>query len=322
MVRIGHVLLLFLVGLLLAAPRGGRSAAAQVPPPSVSQSCSTSRVGAVAVTFHWQRPGPGAVQQWLDLSIFNNGFAPGTFIGAGPLTATADSLTWDGILPGSWHFYRLNTLYQDGWRASATGSFLSLPCPSKSAQLGSVAQGCSSVTSGAVRAEFSWTPAASSGAVQWLDLSLSDNGFAPGTFISAGPLAAGSGFYLWDGLQPGKTHYWRVNTLLPSGWAPSQTGSFTTSVCRPPIQSCVGWLSGFSGAGELDCRGIWAGHPDRDLAECVGWLAGYSSSAAVGKQACVDFAQTESNPHLADCILGLADLSYFGATSCRLYWES
>lgn len=322
MVRICYVLLLFLLGLLLTAPRSARPAAAQVPPPSVSQSCSMSRPGTVAVAFHWQRPGPGAVQQWLDLSLFNNGFAPGTFMGVGPLAATVDSLTWDGILPGSWHFYRLNTLYQDGWHASAAGNFLSLACPSANAQLGSVAQGCSSVTPGAVKAAFSWTPVASSGAVQWLDLSLFNNGFAPGTFISAGPLSAGSGFYMWEGLQPGNTHYWRVNTLLPSGWAPSQTGSFTTDVCRPPLKSCIGWLAGRSATGELDCRDIWAGHPDRDLAECVGWLAGYSSSGAAGEQACVDFAQWESDPYLADCVLGLAGLSYWGPTSCRLYWES
>jgi hypothetical protein len=321
MLGVGRVSLLFLFGLLLTVPGSGRPAAAASPPPAASQSCSASKVGAVAATFQWQAPGPGAVRQWLDLSLFDNGFAPGTFVGAGPLAGTANSLTWDGILPGFRHFYRLNTLYADGWHASAVGSFSSLACPVGRAQPINVAQGCSSVTPGSIRAAFSWTPAAPPGGVQWLDLSLFNNGFAPGTFISVGPLSAGSSSYVWDGLQVGMTHYWRVNTLLAGGWAPSQTGSFATEVCRPPLKSCIGWLAGMSATGELDCRDIWSGHPDRDLGECVGWLAGYSSSGAVGEQACVDFAQMESDPYLADCILGLAGLSYFGGTSCRLYWE-
>lgn len=317
-----RILLLSLLGALSIPLTGVRPAAAQVPmPPGVSQSCSVYQPGTVAATFRWQAPGPGAIRQYLDLSLFNNGFSPGSFIGAGPLSGTADSLTWEGILPSLTHFYRVNVLYPDGWRSSAVGSFYSAFCPGTRAQLGAVAQGCSVLTAGTIRAVFTWTPAAA-GATQWLDLSLSNNGFAPGSFVAAGPLPPGSGSYVWEGLLAGRTHYWRVNTLGPAGWASSQTGSFATGECRPPLQSCIGWLAGISPMGELDCRDIWQGNPDRDLADCIGWLAGYSGDTAAGKQACVRFAYGESNAYLSDCILGLADLSYFGATSCSIYWGS
>jgi hypothetical protein len=70
-----------------------------------------------------------ASRQWLDLSLFDNGFAPGTFVGTGPLPASGASFLWPGILPGSVHYFRLNVDYGAfGWRTQETGSFLSLDC--------------------------------------------------------------------------------------------------------------------------------------------------------------------------------------------------
>lgn len=78
-----------------------------------------------------------AVEQWIDLSLFNNGFAPRTFVGAGPFPGAFPSsdeahpggFAWVGIVPGRTHYYRINTLYDDGrWRPSFGGSFLSLDC--------------------------------------------------------------------------------------------------------------------------------------------------------------------------------------------------
>src|SRR5438552_12270753 len=51
-------------------------------PISSSQTCGAS--GLVNVTFRWDAVYPALMQQrWLDLSIFNNGFAFGTVLGAG-----------------------------------------------------------------------------------------------------------------------------------------------------------------------------------------------------------------------------------------------
>lgn len=61
---------------------------------------------------------------------------------------------------------------------------------------------------------------------QWLDLSTHDNGFAPGTFIAGGPLAANRASLTWSGITTGVPHFWRVNALTPSGWVASETGAF------------------------------------------------------------------------------------------------
>ena len=38
--------------------------------------------------------------------------------------------------------------------------------------------------------------------------------------------------FTWDGILPGLTHYMRINTLTPYGWAVSQTITFTTRDCQ------------------------------------------------------------------------------------------
>ncbi|MGB6836228.1 MAG: hypothetical protein WBF66_00810 [Dehalococcoidia bacterium] len=214
--------------LLLMSVVPGRTGA-QVPYlPSVSQTCSIATPGRAAVTFNWPAPPPGAIQQWLDLSLFNNGFVPGTFVGVGPFGPQTTSFTWQGILPGLTHYYRLNVLYPDGWHPSATGYFVS--CEPGKAALGDVRQFC---TPQGVEVTFNWSPTTPPGTVQWLDLSLSDNGFVPGTFVAAGPLSGNASSFVWNGLAPGRTHYWRVNTLhLSLGWQASARDAFRTGCER------------------------------------------------------------------------------------------
>jgi pimeloyl-ACP methyl ester carboxylesterase len=73
---------------------------------------------------------------------------------------------------------------------------------------------------------------------QWLDLSLQDNGFLPGTFIGTGPFDLSTGTYSWDGIKPGLLHYWRVNTMLgPTVWVSSETGPFFTIIPPCPTPS-------------------------------------------------------------------------------------
>jgi beta-lactamase class A len=66
--------------------------------------------------------------QWLDISIFNDGFAPGTFISIGPLTRE----TWGFIVPrmaqATTHYARINTATSQGWKSSATLSFFTPIC--------------------------------------------------------------------------------------------------------------------------------------------------------------------------------------------------
>src|SRR5689334_7410788 len=58
---------------------------------AANQQCLPS--GRVRVVFNWTAYNSGPL--WMDLSIFNNGFAPSTFVGVGPQSASDTSFTWD-----------------------------------------------------------------------------------------------------------------------------------------------------------------------------------------------------------------------------------
>ena len=56
------------------------------------------------------------VADWVDLSLFDNGFAPGTFLKAGPFPPGERAIfEWNGLLANRQHFFRLNTLYASAW---------------------------------------------------------------------------------------------------------------------------------------------------------------------------------------------------------------
>ena len=194
----------------------------------IEQACSAANPGTTEVKFSWPQA-PGAGQVWLDLTRYEIGFQTGAFAGAGPFSATATSYTWQGLSPSTQYYYRVNALYADGWHALKTGSFVSGQCGQAPAQW--VDQQCSANFSGKVRATFSWSPSLTPGSSQWLDLSLFDNGFAPGTFVGSGPMPSGQSVLEWDGLEPGLTHYWRVNTQTAGGWSTSPNWSFGTLSC-------------------------------------------------------------------------------------------
>jgi hypothetical protein len=227
-----HSLLLFVwaASALLPGPKTNGAA-------TIQQQCSSVSPGATTVTFSWPQA-RGAYQLWLDLSQYNDGFAPGSFLGVGPLGPNDTSYTWEGIYPDTPYYFRVHALYADGWRVLKTGSFVSGQCGGQPAAMQWVTQQCSATVPGKVQASFSWSPSLLPKSVQWLDLSLFDTSFAPNTFVSAGPLAAGESAYTWDGLDPTATHYWRVNTLATDGWHASPMWSFGTLTC--PTQSAFG----------------------------------------------------------------------------------
>jgi hypothetical protein len=200
-------------------------AAPSSPPIAYRQSCLPD--GTVRVTFGWT---PYHDFQWLDLSLADNGFAPGTYVSVGPmiLVSSSASFTWDGIASGRLHVARVNTQTVHGWEPSQTSRFVTRTCwTSSAAQLASVSPDqCNAMT-------FQWAPANPEGQVQWIDLSTANNGFAPDTYVHAGPFSGDvSGFY-WTGLQPGTRHHWRVNTWTGSRWISSATGSFSTPAAQP-----------------------------------------------------------------------------------------
>ena len=124
------LLFLFLAVLMVAfqsAPeiRGstGPLVASQVT--VAAQDCDTSS-GGINVTVSWVPSRRG--EQWLDISLFNNRFAPATYVGIGPLPSTASSFEWSGLQPGLTHFLRVNTRSRSGWETSRTVAFATQPC--------------------------------------------------------------------------------------------------------------------------------------------------------------------------------------------------
>jgi hypothetical protein len=104
-----------------------------VPQPVAAQGpgimtayCTSTSPTSVRAVFLWTPSRAGA--QYLDLSIFNDGFAPGTFVGLGPFDKHGWGWSWDGLLQGTTHFARINTLTSAGWKASETLAFYTPVC--------------------------------------------------------------------------------------------------------------------------------------------------------------------------------------------------
>jgi hypothetical protein len=74
------------------------------------------------VTFLWT-PVEGAFEQWLDLSLVDNGFAAGTFGAFGPMSALDDLVYWEGLMPGRPYYWRVNSRTAAGWVPSQTAAF-------------------------------------------------------------------------------------------------------------------------------------------------------------------------------------------------------
>jgi len=193
-----------------------RSATAQAtlanPPVLVGQTCSSSQPGKIIATFSWQPIGSG--QQWLDISLFNNGFAPGTFVGIGPFPAGTNSFTWDGLSPGKMHQFRVNTLTPGGWQPTPALAFMTGQCVSGSSPIFYYLE-CSKTQPGTAVATFRWQP--SGKGQQWLDITLDKKGFESGNFLGLGPFPPDAASFTWDGLRLVNMHYFRINTLTPQG---------------------------------------------------------------------------------------------------------
>lgn len=186
----------------------------------------------------------GAEQIWIDLSLQNNNFARGTFIGAGPFVPGRSGVTpflWDNLEYGR-HYYRLNALRDGQWIELGRGSFETLNCgvvQGMECWIGHP-DGVLGVGFGiAPVGQFRSTPARE----QWLDLTLFasrvnpmlDNGFLPGTFVGAGPFPASGAQHWWTNIRPALRHFYRVNAFYPGpngGWVQQYSGSFLSLDCR------------------------------------------------------------------------------------------
>ncbi len=195
---------------------------AAAPPYVQFQSCAG---GNLTAYIEWASTNTG--QQWLDLSLSDYGFAPGTFLSAGPLTVSQRAYLWGSVLQNRTHYVRVNTLTAAGWQPGPTASFTTGDCgrPVPARLDVALTTGCEG---GMLVESFSWTTATPIGLAQWLDLSTQNSGFAPGTFVSSELLVSVAATFRWAGLLPDATHYWRLNTWTGTQWVTSATGTFKT----------------------------------------------------------------------------------------------
>jgi hypothetical protein len=81
----------------------------------------------------------------------------------------------------------------------------------------------------------------------WVDLTKVSVSFDPNTYVSAGPIKAGSNSYLWSGLEPDTLHWIRFDQQLPSGdWVYGQplrivTACGTTAAAAGSTFTVVGF---------------------------------------------------------------------------------
>jgi hypothetical protein len=196
----------------------------------------------VVINAAWTPPNEGA--QWFDLSMQPNGFWPGTFLAIGPFGAYDGYATWSGLMPGRVHYMRINNVTPFGWTPSQTvtfqtrgdcGGFVSYNPGLLPYRPGVFSQEC--LPDGRVRVYFNTGGAASPGFgqfvpnVMYADISLFDARFIPGSFIGFGQISPALTSFYWDGLMPGRVHFFRLNGWSPGGWMPSQPISFTTISC-------------------------------------------------------------------------------------------
>jgi hypothetical protein len=211
----------------------------------INQTCTGD--GFVRINLAWNAPNEGA--QYVDVSLSNNGWWPGTFIGIGPFGAYDGTGVWAGLEPGKQHFLRINNLMWWGWTPSQTIAFntrgdcgfgvSTVPIQTLT-QIGFhpqvISQEC--LPDGRVRVFFNMDRGAvSPGFGQYIpntvfaDISLVSPTFVPGTFVNYGQVSPAQAGFWWEGLMPGRTHWFRLNGLGQFGWIPTQPVSFVTLAC-------------------------------------------------------------------------------------------
>jgi hypothetical protein len=165
-------------------------------------------------------------QIWIDLSLFDNGFAPGTFVGFGPHTAedvNRKIVDWQGLLSGRRHYYRLNALIDGAWRQMAPVAAFDTP---NCFDINGLECDEANVTN---TVYFESAPRGGAAPLsKWVDISLFDNNFGAGTFL--GTRVEGN-YVIWQGMKPAAVHYYRMNWEYSQGWATQSRGSILTLDC-------------------------------------------------------------------------------------------
>lgn len=106
---------------------GVQTRSAQAAPNSISvaqaEKCETD--GTVKTWIEWNTSGVAA--QWVDVSLVNNGFVDGSYVGNGPVPANAVSII-RYLVPGRTYFVRVTSPRANVWDVSGTFTFTTHGC--------------------------------------------------------------------------------------------------------------------------------------------------------------------------------------------------
>jgi hypothetical protein len=209
------------------APRPAEAAATGALLSFPSANCND---GATSITFKWQTV-PGATEQWLDLSLSDNHFAPGTYEGT-KLTPDVNTLTLAALDSQAPHYWRVNSKTPDGWVESALGQFV--PCGGPQLLWGPTI--CQSADLAAV--DFNWAPRADVLGYQYIEFS-STVDFAYDV-TSVGPLAAAAHGYHRGGFTIDQRTYFRVVWEDFDGTrVETKTASFVPDCTVAPVNTAL-----------------------------------------------------------------------------------
>ncbi|MCC6466069.1 MAG: N-acetylmuramoyl-L-alanine amidase [Planctomycetes bacterium] len=141
--------------------------------------------------------------------------------GAGPTRQSVtlgrvNTYTWQGLTPATTYWWRVRAFNVAGGNfATPAPASLATPAGSPPAAPTALAATAQSDTS----IQFSWVPGANTDGF-WLDIAQSSTDLAAGTgapTFQTTQLSAATNSYLWVGLSPGATYFWRVYAYNTAG---------------------------------------------------------------------------------------------------------
>ncbi len=103
--------------------------------------------------------------------------------------------------------------------------------PSSATKLQVTAE-CSRTEPGTRVARFTWTVARTAGSKQRIDITPLRDGFRKAQkYETAVRVSGRASSAEWKGGDPGVNYYWRVLTLTPQGWVPSEIARYEAPIC-------------------------------------------------------------------------------------------
>jgi hypothetical protein len=192
---------------------------------------STCTGDTAQVSYDWL-PVEGALEQWIDITVSDNGFVPGSYSST-QLNASASTYSAAAVNAHWPHFWRVNSRTAAGWQVSVTGSFT--PCDWPVLLTGGVY--CQ--TSTQARAELRWAPRSDKIGYQWLEISR-DGSFTDAGLVRVGPLAFGAQGFARGGFVVGEEYAFRAVWQDEAGnRVPTQVGWFTPTCTATAINSVL-----------------------------------------------------------------------------------